>query len=92
MPSTTSSVVSSVLASSTVMTPSLPTFSMASAMILPMVSSELAEMVPTWAIMLPLTGLAILRISAVMASTAFSMPRFSSIGLAPATTLRAPSR
>ncbi len=42
-----------VLASSTVMTPSLPTFSMASAMILPMVSSLLAEMVPTWAIMLP---------------------------------------
>ncbi len=74
------------------MTPSLPTFSIASAMILPMVSSALAEMVPTWAIMLPLTGFDIFLISAVIASTAFSMPRFSSIGFAPATTLRAPSR
>ena len=39
------------------MTPSLPTFFMASAMMLPMVGSELAEMVPTWAIMSPETGL-----------------------------------
>ncbi len=92
MPSTTSSVVSSVFASSTVMTPSLPTFSIASAMILPMVSSLFAEMVPTWAIMLPLTGLAIFLISSVMTSTARSMPRLSSIGLAPATTFFAPSR
>jgi hypothetical protein len=38
------------LASSTVMTPSLPTFSMASARILPMSGSPLAEMVPTCAI------------------------------------------
>ena len=50
MPSTTSSVVSSPLASSTVITPSLPTFSIASAMMSPMVESLLAEMVPTWAI------------------------------------------
>src|SRR5712692_4649369 len=57
MPSTTSSWVSSVFDSSTVMTPSLPTFFMASAMILPMVSSLLAEMVPTWAIISPVTGL-----------------------------------
>src|SRR5436305_1637969 len=57
MPSTTSSCVSMVLDSSTVMTPSLPTFFMASAMILPMVSSLLAEMVPTCAIMSPVTGL-----------------------------------
>jgi chaperonin GroEL len=56
------------------------------------VESALAEIVPTWAIMLPLTGLAIFLISAVITSTAFSMPRFSSIGFAPATTLRAPSR
>ena len=42
-----------LLASSTVMTPSLPTFSMASAMILPIVSSLFAEIVPTWAIMWP---------------------------------------
>ena len=39
------------------MTPSLPTFFMASAMMVPMVESELAEMVPTWAIMSPETGL-----------------------------------
>ncbi len=57
MPSTTSSWVSSVLDSSTVMTPSLPTFFIASAMILPMVSSLLAEMVPTWAIMFARDGL-----------------------------------
>ena len=38
------------------MTPSLPTFFIASAMMLPMVSSLLAEMVPTWAIISPVTG------------------------------------
>ena len=38
------------------MTPSLPTLSIASAMILPIVSSLFAEMVPTCATMLPLTG------------------------------------
>src|SRR6185437_5146879 len=43
MPSTTSSWVSSVFDSSTVMTPSLPTFFIASAMILPMVSSLFAD-------------------------------------------------
>src|ERR1035438_10313702 len=46
-----------VLDSSTVITPSLPTFFMASAMMLPMVWSLLAEIVPTWAIMSPDTGL-----------------------------------
>ena len=35
--------------SSTVITPSLPTFFIASAMMLPMVESLLAEMLPTWA-------------------------------------------
>ena len=80
------------LASSTVMTPSLPTFSMASAMMLPMVSSLLAEMVPTWAIILPLTGLLSFFSSSVTAATAFSMPRFSSMGLAPAATFLLPSR
>jgi hypothetical protein len=38
------------LASSTVITPSLPTFFVASAMILPIALSPLAEIVPTWAI------------------------------------------
>src|SRR5437899_3070247 len=46
-----------LLASSTVMTPSLPTLSIASAMIRPMVSSWFAEMVPTWAIIGPVTGM-----------------------------------
>ena len=50
MPSTTSSSVSRLLASSTVMTPSLPTFFMASAILAPISLSPLAEMVPTWAI------------------------------------------
>src|SRR6266481_7590180 len=49
MPSTTSRVVSIVLDSSTVMTPSLPTFFMASAMMPPICLSLLAEIVPTWA-------------------------------------------
>ena len=49
MPSTTSSSVSAVLASSTVMTPSLPTFCIASAMYWPISFSPLAEIVPTWA-------------------------------------------
>ncbi len=60
MPSTTSRVVSIDLASSTVMVPSLPTLSIASAMISPMVLSQLAETVATCAISsLSLTFLAI---------------------------------
>ena len=83
--------VSIDLASSTVITPSLPTLSIASAMILPMVSSLLAEMVPTWATMLPLTGFDIFFSSPVRASTAFSTPRLMSIGLWPAATSLMPS-
>ena len=57
MPSTVSSVVSRPLASSTVMTPSLPTFSIASAIRSPISLSLFAEMVPTWAIsFLPAVG------------------------------------
>ncbi len=81
-----------LLASSTVMTPSLPTFSIALAMISPMVSSLLAEIVPTWAIALPVTGLDSFFTSATTSSTAFSIPFFRSIGLAPAVTLLTPSR
>ncbi len=93
MPSTTSSTVSIDLASSTVITPSRPTFSMASEMIWPMVVSLLAEMVPTCAISWESrVGLDILASSAVMLSTAFSMPRLSSIGFMPATTSLLPSR
>ena len=92
MPSTTSRVVSRPLPSSTVMTPSLPTFSIASAMMLPMVSSPLAEMVPTWAIsFLSLVGLLSFFSSATTVSTARSMPRLSSIGLWPAATSFRPS-
>ena len=56
-----------LLASSTVMTPSLPTLSIASAMIRPMVSSWFAEIVPTWAIIGPVTGLDIVLSAAVIA-------------------------
>src|SRR5689334_16535029 len=92
MPSTVSSSVDIVLDSSTVITPSLPTFFIASAMMLPMVLSLLAELVPTWAIMSPLTGLESFLTSSVATSTAFSMPRLRAIGLAPAATAFTPSR
>src|SRR6267154_928057 len=87
MPSTTSSSVSSDLASSTVMTPSLPTFFMASARNLPISESPLAEMVPTWAISsFEVTFLEFLTRSATTAATARSIPRFRSIGFMPAAT------
>src|SRR4249919_3063118 len=93
MPSTTSSSVSSDLASSTVMTPSLPTFFMASARNLPISASPLAEMVPTWAISsFEVAFLEFLTRSATTASTARSIPRFRSIGFMPAATDLAPSR
>src|SRR2546422_814175 len=93
MPSTTSSVVSRPFASSTVITPSLPTLSIALLMMSPMVESPLAEMVPTWAISLgSLVGLVSFFSSATTASTALSMPRLISIGLLPAATILAPSR
>ena len=91
MPSTISMVVSSPLASSTVMTPSLPTLSMASAMILPMDSSLLAEMAPTWAIISPLTSRLNFLSSPTTVSTALSMPFLRSIGLAPEVTYFMPS-
>src|SRR5215831_943525 len=91
MPSTTSSVVSMVFDSSTVITPSLPTFFIASAMIPPICLSLLAEMVPTWAIMSPFTSLCSLAISPTATSTALSMPRLRAVGLAPAATVFTPS-
>src|SRR5437870_7064713 len=91
MPSTTSSSVAMAWLSSTVMTPSLPTLSMASAMRLPICSSWL-EIAATWATSSwPLTGTESFLISSTTASTAFSMPSLSCIGLAPAVTLRKPS-
>src|ERR1700682_1462689 len=91
MPSTTSSSVVMGWVSSTVMTPSLPTLSMASAMRLPITSLWL-EIAATWATSSwPLTGTESLLISSTTASTAFSIPIFSCIGFAPAVTLRNPS-
>src|SRR5215468_967644 len=93
MPSTTSSSVSSDFASSTVITPSLPTFFMASARNLPISASPLAEIVPTWAISsFEVTFLEFFSRSATTASTARSMPRLRSIGFMPAATDLAPSR
>src|SRR6476619_2300052 len=92
MPSTTSSSLSWLFASSTVITPSLPTFFIASAIILPMVWSPLAEMVPTCAISsLEVTFFDFFFSSSTTSWTARSMPRFRSIGLAPAATAFAPS-
>ena len=50
MPSANSTSMPKVFDSSTVTTPSLPTLSMASAMISPISASLSAEMVATWAI------------------------------------------
>ena len=92
MPSTTSSSVSSDFASSTVMTPSLPTLRIALARNLPISSSPLAEMVPTWAISsFEVTFLEFFFRSSTTASTARSMPRFRSIGFMPAATALEPS-
>ena len=92
MPSTTSKVVSVPRASSTVITPSLPTFSNASAIRVPMASSVFAEMEPTCAISLrPSMSRLCTRRSAMTHLTALSMPRFRSIGLAPAVTFFRPA-
>src|SRR6266436_1095355 len=93
MPSTTSSSVSRVFASSTVMTPSLPTFCIAFAIISPISRSSLAEILPTWAISsLVETFFERFLISSTIASTAMSTPRLRSIGFIPAATALEPSR
>src|ERR1043166_6511247 len=92
MPSTTSSSVSRLLASSTVMTPSLPTFFIASARKRPISASPLDEMVPTWAISsFEVTFLELVLRCSTTASTALSTPRLRSIGFMPAATDLAPS-
>ena len=69
------------------MTPSLPTFSIASASSSPISVSLLAATVPTWAIsFLLLIVIDIFLSLSVMSSTAFSMPCFICTGLTPATT------
>ena len=92
MPSTTSSSVSKDFASSTVITPSLPTFFIASARNLPISTSPLAEIVPTWAISsFEVTFFEFFFRSSTTASTARSMPRLRSIGFIPAATAFEPS-
>ena len=74
------------------MTPSLPTFSMALASISPISRSPFEAIVPTWAISSVLLILIdIFLSSAVMSSTAFSMPCFICTGLTPAATALRPS-
>src|SRR5216683_2366845 len=93
MPSTTSSSVSRLFASSTVITPSLPTFCIALAIISPISRSPLPAMVPTWAISsLVETFLERFFTSSTTAATAVSMPRLRSIGFNPAATALTPSR
>src|SRR3954471_8021154 len=93
MPSTTSSSNSRPLASSTVITPSLPTFSIASAIFSPTMVSPLAAMLPTWPILFePATGLGRALRSSTTLVTAMSMPRLRSIGFMPAATDFMPSR
>src|SRR5918995_1748144 len=91
MPSVYSVSKSSPLDSSTVMTPSLPTFSITSAMRLP-ISESAAEIAATWAISsLPLTGVAMSDSRSTRAVEPRSIPCLRSIALAPAATLRIPS-
>ena len=93
MPSTTSSSVSAVFASSTVITPSLPTFCIALAIISPMDVSPFDEIVPTWAISSDdFTFLERRSMSLTTSATARSTPRLRSIGFMPAATDFAPSR
>src|SRR6266404_1402650 len=87
-----SSSVSRPLASSTVMTPSLPTFCMALAIMSPISRSPLAAIEPTCPISSDVEiFLERFLTSSTTASTARSMPRFRSIGFMPAATARTPS-
>src|SRR6266851_2878161 len=93
MPSTTSSSVWMPFASSTVITPMLPTFCIASAIILPISTSPFDEMVPTCAVSAWVV-IFLVRFfnSSTTAATALSTPRFRSIGFMPAATAFRPSR
>ena len=91
MPSVNSSSSPKVFDSSTVTVPSLPTLSMASARTSP-IDASAAEIDATWAISVRESiSLACFLMAPTAASTAFSMPRLSDMGLAPAATLRRPS-
>jgi hypothetical protein len=92
MPSVKSSSRAVLLLSSTVMTPSLPTLSNASAMRSP-IARSCEEMVATSAISsLPATSRATSSRRSLMAATALSRPRLRSIGAPPAVTTLRPSR
>ncbi len=87
------SSVSRPLASSTVITPSLPTFFIALAIISPISTSPLAEMVPTCAVSSwVVIFLLCFSSSSTSAATALSTPRLRSIGFMPAATPFNPSR
>ena len=75
------------------MTPSFPTFSMASAMMLPTFWSPFAETVATWAISVrPFTCLLDFLMLPVTTSTDWSIPLLSFMGSCPAATSFMPSR
>mmetsp|Transcript_10690 Transcript_10690/g.38706 ORF Transcript_10690/g.38706 Transcript_10690/m.38706 type:complete len:207 (-) Transcript_10690:285-905(-) len=92
IPSTTSSSFSRVFPSETVMTPSLPTFSIARAIRSPISRSPLADIVPTCAISSVVEmSLAAFLSSLTTWSTAAVIPRRKSIGFMPAATDLQPS-
>src|SRR3954447_6803381 len=93
MPSTNSTRMPGSGDSSTVTTPSSPTWSSASATASPISSSSLPAIVATWRrSSRPATGRAWRRTSSTTRSVASSMPRRRSIGLAPSSIVRMPSR
>ncbi len=93
MPSVSSSSRPNVWLSSTVITPSLPTLSIASAIRSPTSMSPPAEIAAVDAICsLVSTSFAIKSSSSLTIATARSMPFFKPMGFAPAATLRRPSR
>ncbi len=92
MPSVNSSSRPKVWPSSTFTTPSLPTFSIASAITSP-ISRSREEMLATRAMSSrPETSFDCASRLATTASTAFSIPRLRAIGFAPAATFFIPSR
>ena len=92
MPSVTETSVCRPCDSSTETTPFTPTASMASETMRP-ISGSREDTVATWATASePDTGVAAARRYSTAAAEAFSMPLPMAMGLAPATTLRRPSR
>ena len=92
IPSTISSAVSVPLASSTLTMPSAPTRSIALATMRPISLLPCAEMVATCSrSRVVVTGREMPRSASTAVFTPRSSPRFKSIALAPATTLRTPS-